>query len=349
MTKQRRHPTLVEVAKKAGVGPTTVSRAINGGHLVDPKTLVRIQRAIATLGYMPNQAARTLKGDRTRIVGLVIPSIADPFFSTCAEAAQAVAHTNDSLLIVLTTQNDTQAEMEAVQMLMRHRADGFLIAPADADDQGLRDLLHRVAVPVVTLDRPLAGASISSVVSDNFAGAQVATQHLIEHGYQRIACVTGETRLYTIQERVRGYCDVMRAANLECVLEDSITDYASVKSALGRLFARGKPPQAIFTLKNKVTIDTLEALEQMRLAVPRDVALLGFDDFQLAERLRPAITVVQQPIEEIGQTAAELLFQQLGIAGTGSGRVPANTPAHVQLRTHLILRRSCGCMSERTR
>src|SRR5215472_7559490 len=110
MKKKSKHPTLGEVAKKAGVGTTTVSRVINGGQRVDSKTLARVQRAIDTLGYLPNQAARILKGDRTRTIGLVIPSIADRFFSSCVEVAQAIARAHDSLLIVLTTQNDLHGE-----------------------------------------------------------------------------------------------------------------------------------------------------------------------------------------------------------------------------------------------
>src|SRR5580704_18227771 len=115
-------PTLSEVARQAGVGTTTVSRVINGGERVSPKTLARVRRVIDALGYMPNQAARVLKGDRTKTIGLVIPSIADPFFSSCAEAAEAVARANDSLLIVTTTQNDLHIEIENVNILMRHRA-----------------------------------------------------------------------------------------------------------------------------------------------------------------------------------------------------------------------------------
>src|SRR6516164_5100483 len=114
MIRGHKHSTLSEVARLAGVGTTTVSRVINGGQRVDPKTLARVRRAIDKLDYMPNHAARTLKGGRTRTIGLLIPSIADPFFSSCAEAAQAIARANESLLIVTTTQNDPHIEIESV-------------------------------------------------------------------------------------------------------------------------------------------------------------------------------------------------------------------------------------------
>ena len=155
MMKNKKHPTLSEVARRAGVGTTTVSRVINGGQRVDPKTLARVRRVIEALGYMPNQAARILKGARTRTIGFIIPSIADPFFSSCAEAAQAVARANDSLLIVMTTQNDPQAEMDDINVLMGHRADGFIIAPANSRQQLLRRSAAPLPVPVVALDRPV--------------------------------------------------------------------------------------------------------------------------------------------------------------------------------------------------
>src|SRR6202041_3823653 len=154
MAKPKTHPTLSQVARKAGVGTTTVSRVINGGDRVSPKTLARVRRVIDALGYMPNQAARVLKGDRTKTIGLIVPSIADPFFSSCAEAAQAVARANDSLLIVTVTANDPRNELENLNVLIRHRVDGLIIVPADSQNHALRDLLDRVAMPVVAIDRP---------------------------------------------------------------------------------------------------------------------------------------------------------------------------------------------------
>src|SRR5580658_11188456 len=151
MAKTNTHPTLSQVARKAGVSP---------------KTLAHVRRVIETLGYMPNQAARTLKGHRTKTIGLVIPSIADPFFSSCAEAAQAVARANDSLLIVTASHNDPHIEIENLNILISHRADGLILAPANSRSQALRDMLNRLTVPVVAMDRPVANSSIPSVLTD---------------------------------------------------------------------------------------------------------------------------------------------------------------------------------------
>ena len=343
MIKKSKHPTLNEVARKAGVGTTTVSRVINGGQRVDPKTLAKVQRVIETLGYMPNHAARILKGARTRTIGFVIPSIADPFFSSCAEAAQAIARANDSLLIVMTTQNEPQVEADGINVLMRHRADGFIIAPANSRSQPLRNMLQRISIPVVALDRPIEGSTIPSVVTDNFIGAHLATQHLIEHGYKHIACLTGETGLYTIRERIRGYRKAVESAGLECILNTSIQDYVSAEQAVKGLFASSNPPDAIFTLKNSATIHTFEALQTLHISVPGSVALLGYDDFELADRVRPSISVIEQPIEELGRVAAELLFERLRESTAATQAKPKVRPHQVQLKTRLIRRSSCGC------
>jgi LacI family transcriptional regulator len=343
MMKKSKHPSLSEVAKRAGVGTTTVSRVINGGHRVDPKTLARVLDVIETLGYMPSQAARCLKGDRSGTIGLIVPSIADPFFSSCAEVVQSVARANDSLLIVATTQNDPHAEVDDLNVLIRHRVDGLIIAPANSQSQQLSDILRRAAIPVVAIDRPLTGLPVPSVVADNFNGAYSATRHLIDHHYRRIVCLTGETTLYSIRERIRGYRKAVESAGLACILDTSIKDYKSAKYAVESLLARADPPDAIFTLKNSTTIYAFEALEQLNIPVPDCVALLGYDDFELAATVRPSITVVQQPIEEIGRIAAELLFEQLLSVHRFSWPTGSVRPQQVKLATRLIRRRSCGC------
>jgi LacI family transcriptional regulator len=345
MIKRTAPPTLSEVARQAGVGTTTVSRVINGGERVSPKTLARVRRVIEALGYMPNQAARVLKGDRTKTIGLIIPSIVDPFFSACAEAAQAVARANDSLLIVTATQNDPHTEIENMNIFISHRVDGLLIAPANSRSPALCDLINRLSMPVVTIDRPIFNSPISSVVTDNFKGARMATQHLIEHGCKHIVCLTGESTLFTIQERIRGYRAAVNSAGLTCTVNTSIKDYKSAEYTIESLLAGPNRPDALFTLKNSTTIFVFEVLQKLNIAVPKPIALLGFDDFELASALRPSISVVQQPVEEIGRVAAELLFEQFLSRYNPSATTRAPRIRRVTLETSLIRRNSCGCSS----
>jgi LacI family transcriptional regulator len=337
-------PTVSEVARAAGVGTTTVSRVINGGDRVSPDTLAHVLSVIESLGYKPNQAARVLKGHRTKTIGLVIPSIADPFFSSCAEAAQAVAQANDSLLIVTASHNDPHAEVENINILIGHRVDGLIVAPANSQSELLRDLLKRISVPVVAIDRPVSDSFVASVVTDNFKAARFATQHLIDHGYKRIVCLTGESTLFTIQERIRGYRGAIDAAGLACTLDTSVKDYRSAEYAIESMLSGANPPDALFTLKNSTTIYSFEVLQKLNVHVPKTIALLGFDDFELATTVRPSISVVQQPVEEIGRVAAELLFEQL-LGKRNPAKQPARPkrPPQVILETRLIPRSSCGC------
>lgn len=343
--KKPTHPTLSQVARKAGVGTTTVSRVINGGDRVSPKTLAHVHRVIETLGYMPNEAARTLKGHRTKTIGLVIPSIADPFFASCAEAVQAIARANDSLLIVTVSANDPRTELDNLNVLIRRRVDGLIIVPADSHSLALRSLLYRAAIPVVAIDRPVDNSLITSVVADNFKGAMTATQHLIEHGYKRIVCLTGESTLYTIGERIDGYRKAVESAKLPCILETSVKDYKSAECAIRKILDEKPQPDAIFALKNSTTIYAFEALQKFNIAVPQSIALLGFDDFELASTVRPSISVVQQPVEEIGRRAAEILFEKLSEQRKASSADSAKQARQIKLKTCLIPRSSCGCGS----
>jgi LacI family transcriptional regulator len=333
-------PTLSQVARAAGVGTTTVSRVINGGELVNPKTLAKVMRVIESMGYMPNQAARVLKGDRTKTIGLIIPSIADPFFSSCAEAAHAVARTHDSLLIVTASQNNLKNEIENVNILVRHRVDGLMIAAGNSRSKLLSQLLQRINMPVVAIDRPISNSNIPAVITDNFVAAKLAVQHLIDHERRRIACLTGEEELFTIRERIRGYRAAIKHAGLPTLLDTSVRDFDSAMHAIQRLLASDCRPNAFFTLKNSTTIYVFEVLQKLGIAVPESVALVGFDDFELASTLRPSISVLQQPIQDIGRTATELLFERL----LGSGEQSSKGTRQLKvLDTHLILRRSCGC------
>jgi LacI family transcriptional regulator len=344
MKKQFSHSTLTDVARAAGVGTTTVSRVINGGERVSQKTLARVQAIIEELGYQPSQAARILRGERTKTIGLIVPSIADSFFSTVAEVAQEIARTHDSLLIVAVSNNDPAVELEHLNVLIRHRTDGLLLAPAQSENRSLANMLDKLSTPSVTFDRPLYNSAVSSVVSDNFKGAKAATQHLIMHGCKRILCLGGETNLYTIKERIRGYKEAVRQAGLDVIIDTSIKDYKSAESAIESHLYSSDPPDAVFALKNLATIYACEVFQKLNIDVPRKVALIGFDDFELASTLRPSISVVRQPSEDVGRIAAELLFAQLMNHRRGMPHHGDKAkPQHIRLANQLVLRNSCGC------
>lgn len=333
--------TLTDVAREAGVGLATASRVINGGVNVSPATLKIVQKAIRRLGYKPNHAARVLKGGQTKTVGLLVPSIADTFFASCAEAAEKVARAHDSLLIFAVSNNDRDLEASTLGVLMRHRPDGMLIVPADATDRRFLSFMRQSSIPIVTFDRPVRGCS--SVLTDNFEAARLATAHLVGHGYKRILCLGLDPDLFTIRERLRGYCQAMEEAGLPPII-DTLPGKGidAAEQSLKAHLAGTHPPDAIFSLKNSATIETFRLLQSFRITIPTRMALLGFDDFELAETLRPSISVIAQPVESIGRRAAELLFARLGSAtGSHPGRKLASE--QIVLPSTLTLRRSCGC------
>ena len=237
--------------------------------------------------------------------------------------------------------NDPQLELSNLAVLMRHRPDGLLLVPAGAGTPHLRRLVRQSTIPIVTFDRPLPGCS--SVLTDNYQAAFEATQHLIAHGRERILCLAGESELFTIAERIRGYRDAMQQAGLSATVDSTFSgDARSAEGSLRAHLAGKHPPDAVFTLKNSGTVATYQAFQRLRVAIPSRVALIGFDDFDLAGTLRPAITVVQQPIEEVGRSAAELLFVELANIASGGATRPRRYP-RLLLESRLVLRRSCGC------
>jgi len=336
---RKSRPTLHDVAKAAGVGTTTVSRVINGGHYVAPKMLARIQQVMADLGYQPNEAARSLKSERSRTIGLIIPSITDPFFAQFAGVAESFARREDYVLILLTSRDKPQLELADLQIFERHRVDGLLLVPPRSGAKALIQNLRRLSVPVVAFDRPIPGRDYSSVVSANSTAAQNAVRHLLNHGRKRILCLGGDPNLYTIRERVKGYNAALTAAGLETMVEMEASDYASAEAAIMKhMSAQGKI-DAIFGLYNQSTIHAYEVMQNHNISVPECVSLVGFDDFSLAATLRPSITVVRQSIEELARTATQLLLNHM--AGE------ANSPQQIEIAADLVIRQSCGCSAER--
>jgi LacI family transcriptional regulator len=298
--------------------------------------LMRIRAVIKQLGYFPNQAAQSLKGRGSKTLGLIIPSISDPFFSSCAEAVEKVARSHECLLIVAASNDNPNLEMEHLNALVRHRPNGLLLSPANSHSPSLAKFLTGLAIPVVSFDRPVRNAGISSVMSNNYGGAITAAKHLVSHGYKRILCLAGDTSLYTTTERIRGYRHAMEKAGLPSMIDTGTTDYKSTERAIELHLWSPKPPEAILTLKNLSTIYAFQVLQKLKVKIPTKVALLGFDDFELAATLQPSVSVVQQPVEDLGRIAAQLIFKEMASSHHGK-------PERIKLETRLVLRDSCGC------
>ncbi len=321
----------MDVARRAGVGAATVSRVINGGQNVSRRTMAAVQKAIEELGYHPNQAARSLKGARTKTIGLIIPSVADPFFSTAAAAIQEVARAHGSLVLLAASDNLPAREQEQVLTLIQRRIDGLILAPSDAADSSM---LRYAGFPVVCFDRPFPGQTLPTVLGDNYGGARVATEHLVLSGFKRILCMGGDSKLFTSQKRVCGYRDVVEAAGLPYLADPNVQDYSSAEATLRSHLQGNKRIDAIFSIKNSVTVNAYKILRLANIDIPGSVALIGYDDFELADALEPPICVVRQPVVDIATRAAEMIFEALE-----KGEEQRQT---LTLKVELVHRGSCG-------
>jgi LacI family transcriptional regulator len=334
MPRSRRSvPALIDVARKAGVGAGTVSRVINGGHNVSAKTLAVVRAAIQELGYVPSHAARTLKGARTKTIGLIVPSVANPFFSSAADAIQKVASAHGCLVLLAASENDPSKEKELVTTFIQRRIDGLIFVPSDAAHV---DILENAGFPAVCFDQPINGGSIATVLADNYGGARIATEHLVAHGYKRILCIGEDPKLFTSQERFRAHRDVISAAGLPYLFEPNVRDFASAEAAVIAHLNCPKPIDAVFSTKNSTTLYVYYILRKLGCRIPDSVALIGYDDFQLADALEPAISVIRQPVQEIATRAAKMLFQQMGRVNRHQDSVIVNV--------QLITRASCGAL-----
>jgi LacI family transcriptional regulator len=315
-----------DVAHTAGVSLKTVSRVINAEAGVTPATAAKVTQAIDALGFERNDLARSLRqGSSSSTLGLVIEDVANPFYSAVAQAVEAAASERGFLLITASALEDAGRERELVGALLRRRVDALLVVPAGPDHRYISDTAR-----TVFLDRPPQGIEADTVLLDNLGGARRAVEHLIAHGHTRIACVADTADLYTMRERLTGYREALEAAGLEedpVLIASGNHDAGTAQAAAERLLALpdATRPTAIFAANNRNTVGVLRAF-----AGRRPVALVGFDDFELADLL--GTTVVRADPWRLGDQAAALAFARLD----GDDR----PPLEITVPTELIVRGS---------
>ncbi|MEI5100798.1 LacI family DNA-binding transcriptional regulator [Streptomyces sp. PmtG] len=319
-----------DVAARAGVGLKTVSRVVNGEPGVTPDTERRVQEAIDALGFRRNDSARVLRKGRTASIGLVLEDLADPFYGPLSRAVEEVARAHGALLINGSSAEDPDREQELVLALCARRVDGLVIIPAGDDHRYLEPEIA-AGVATVFVDRPPGRIDADVVLTDSFGGARDGVAHLIAHGHRRIGFIGDQPRIHTAIERLRGYRAAMADAGIE-VDEDWVslgpTHPERVARATEAMLTGPAPVTAVFAGNNRVTVTVVRVLA----GLPRSVALVGFDDIELADLLDPGVTVVAQDAAQLGRTAAERLFRQLDGA--------SGPPEHVELPTRLITRGS---------
>jgi LacI family transcriptional regulator len=330
MTVNRVRPTMKDVAGRAGVALKTVSRVVNGEPGVRPQVAERVNSAIAELGYRRNDGARLLRKGQTASVGLVLEDIGDPFYSTLSRAVEDVAHQHDSLLLTGSSDEDPERERELTLAFCARRVDGLIIIPASENHAYLLPEMA-AGIAAVFVDRPPGLIEADTVLSDNRRGAQDGVAHLLGSGHRRIGYLGDAPQIYTAARRHEGYVDAMAAAG-QPVDPSWVTmtplDRETVARALARMTGGPAPVTALFCGNNRATALALRELRASGLRL----ALVGFDDFELADLVTPATTVIAQDTAGLGRIAAELLFQRLA-----GDRDPARL---IELPTRLIVRGS---------
>ncbi len=303
-------PTMSDVAAIAGVSLKTVSRVVNHEPGVRAETAERVADAVRTLGFRPNVvAADFARGAGRSEIGLVIDDVSNPFWAKAARAIEDVATASGRHVITASSDFLPAREHEIIDSLVSRRLGGLIIVPV-AQDHAYLGLELELGTSIVFLDRPQHGLAADAVVLDDYGGARIAVEHLLRYGHRRVALVSQSLHIYTMRERRRGYQDALLAAglepNLDLEIQAETADEARVRTA--RLLGQRQRPTAIFCANNRMTVGVIGALGEDR----RRVAVVGFDDLELAEALAVPLTVVRTDAAELGRAGAELLLKRIG-------------------------------------
>lgn len=336
-------PTVADVARVAGVGAITVSRFVNGISYVSAEKRKSIQAAINKLGYRPNQAARVLKGQRARIIGLIIPDLADPFFGKCASAIEDYASTKGYMTLVVASKRSREMQENELAMMIGQQVAGLIII-SSLPSENLRQVVG-IKIPIVALDQPIEGMLADQVVVENLGGAQAAVSHLIWHGHKRIACVGYDKNAYSIMHRILGYRNEVQNAGLKPEIHDKVQTPEDARRLVRSWAGTEDRPTAVFTLNNVATRSMLQALREEGLSIPGNMAIIGFDDLELASLLSPPLTVIRQPATELGTQAVRLLFERIHTMNN-----PVNNYGiKLVLPVEFVVRGSCGCTQDESK
>jgi LacI family transcriptional regulator len=317
----------------------TVSRVINESAGVSADTRKRVEASIAKLGYVPNRLARGLTQRKTQAFGVIVPDVANPFFTLVVSGIEEVAWRAGYHVILCNTQGDLERERGYLEDMLAFQVEGVLIAPVGHRSRSHLRMLTRNSVPFVLIDRSVDGYDGDLVHGDSVAGARKLVEHLIALGHQRIGMITETDDVSTARDRVRGFREALEGAGIayrpELVAESSAIDVQAAHDATLTLLDLPEPPTALFAVNNIAVVGVAEAARERGLGIPEDLALVCFDDIEHASRFYPFLTVMAQPAETFGTIATQLLLDRL------SGRVSERRRI-VVLPADFVVRESCG-------
>ena len=314
-------PTIRDVARWAGVSPSTVSRILTGITPVSAAKQTKVRRAIRSLRFHPNVFARGLRQRRSYTLGLLIPDITNPYFAEAAKGVEDAAHRAGLAVLLCDSENDPAREARYLHLLRDRRVDGLLYVTA-GDGAGLRRSWR--GLPLVLMDREIPGINADSVTTDNELGAYLITRLLLERGHRRVAFLAGPRRLAPARLRLRGYRRALRGAGVppdSRLIRSGAFTVAGGRAAMESLLRAAPHPTAVVASNDVMALGAVEAIEKAGLRVPAHISVVGFDDIPVAALTRPPLTTVAQPVRRMGEVAVELLLAQLQGKRNGQQRV----------------------------
>ena len=326
--------TIREVAERAGVSYATVSHVINNTRVVSPETRQRVLAAMAELNYRPNALARSLRQGKTNTLGLVLPDSANPFFAEISRSIEDKAFNKGYSVFLCNTELDTERELFYVDVLSKKQVDGIIFVAAGDQTDSL-DFLVREGMPVVMIDRNVPNVQVDAVLPDHRLGGFLATQHLLKLGHTRIACIAGPSSITPSAERITGYRNALEQANIPYDEKLVIRGDYHAQSGMditSSILMMDPRPTAIFALNDLMALGALRAAAEAVCSVPKDLAVVGYDNLELSQYTNPPLTTIAQSKKEIGVQAVNLLVERIAQKN--------RPPSRVVLPPELIVRRS---------
>ncbi|MWN05628.1 transcriptional regulator, LacI family [Gilliamella bombicola] len=305
--------TIKDVAKSANVSTSTVSHVINNDRYVSPAIREKVELVIKQLNYTPSAIARSLKSNKTYTIGMLVTASNNPFFSEVVQGVERSCYELGYNLILCSTEGDHQRMLDNIEHLLQKRVDGLLAMCTETYSIPKQIFARYPKLPIVMMDwKPFDG--MCDIIQDNsFFGAMIATQYLIKQNYKQIACITGPLNNTQAQSRLQGYRQAMQDANLEILRKYEAQgdfQFASGIVAMQNLLELSIPPQAVFCSNDAMAIGAYQALYQNGLEAGKDIAIIGYDDIEIAQYMTPPLTTIHQPKEELGQLAVETLLNR---------------------------------------
>jgi DNA-binding LacI/PurR family transcriptional regulator len=331
--------TIKDVARRAGLSPSTVSRSLNSSGYVSAETRQRVEEAVAALGYQPNWLARGLRGKPSRLIGLIIPDISNTYYIAIAQAVSRTLRAHNYEPVLCVNDEDAGIDLHYLQILRQKHVDGILYThPAKGTNGPYLRQLALDGLPIVELNRQREKDLLDAALANNYQGAHMMTEYLIRRGHRRIGLILGETSVITGRERLEGYRNALKDAGLPYqpgfVCTGSFTRRHGEEGARS-LLDLPVPPTVIFAASNRILMGVLAVLGERNLRIPDEISIVAFDDAEWMSIWRPPITCVDVAVEEMARLAADLLLKRIEVP------LQSGKPVTYLLSTSLIERASC--------